>query len=310
MSFPLTFLAPTRIGSTSQRALRSIAHTTPACQTLPFYFHNTRLAGPSSGSDRNDGKVLRMLMFGKPGAGKGTLSARLVKKYGILSLSTGDLLRQHIAEKTTVGRQAEEIVAQGGLVPDEIMLQVVTTKLDALRNKHWILDGFPRTLPQGKLLDTHLQAQNTPLTLVVNLDVADEIILSRISDRWVHLPSGRVYNISYNRPKIDGFDDETGEPLTKRPDDDPEIFSRRLKQFYESTSPLLSYYASRSKFTRMVSLQGETSDEIWPKLEAVIHSSFPNLRECAPSRKQHSLSDPFMIGEERWSTKVRASNSA
>lgn len=98
MSFPLTSLTPTRIGSTSQRALRSIAHTTPACQTLPFYFHNTK-GGPGSGSDRHDGKILRMLMFGKPGAGKGTLSSRLVKKYGILSLSTGDLLRQHIAEK-------------------------------------------------------------------------------------------------------------------------------------------------------------------------------------------------------------------
>jgi adenylate kinase len=105
--------------------------------------------------------------------------------------------------------------------------------------QHWILDGFPRTLGQGKLLDAHLQfvililccralstdhglrIQNAPLSLVINLDVADNVILNRISDRWVHLPSGRVYNMSYNRPKVDGFDDETGEPLTRRPDDNP-----------------------------------------------------------------------------------------
>ncbi|KAL4067961.1 adenylate kinase-domain-containing protein [Scleroderma yunnanense] len=310
MSFSLTCLTPTHINPTSQRALRFIAHTASAGQSLPFYLRNVKRAGTSSGNDHHEGKILRMLMFGKPGAGKGTLSSRLVKKYDILSLSTGDLLRQHIAEKTVVGRQAEAIVAQGGLVPDKIMLQVVTSKLDALRNKHWILDGFPRTLAQGKLLDTHLQTQNTPLSLVVNLDVADEVILSRISDRWVHLPSGRVYNLSYNRPKVDGFDDETGEPLTKRPDDNPEVFSRRLKQFYESTSPLLSYYASRPKSTQMVSLQGETSDEIWPKLEAVIRSSFPNLREHASSRRQHSLSDSFMVTEKPWSAKVGARNSA
>lgn len=286
------------VNSTPQRALRSIAHTARAAKALPFSLHRTSPTGD------HEARVLRMVMFGKPGSGKGTLSSRLAKKYDVLSLSTGDLLRQHIAERTAVGQQAEGIVAQGGLVPDEIMLQVVSSKLDALRNRHWILDGFPRTLNQGKLLDTHLQAQNTPLSLVVNLDVADEVILSRISDRWVHLPSGRIYNMSYNRPKVDGLDDETGEPLAKRPDDNPEIFAHRLKQFHESTSPLISYYASKPKSARMVTLQGQTSDEIWPKLEAVVRSSFPNLRETAAARRQHSLSDTFRTGEDAWSAKV------
>ncbi|KAG6329109.1 hypothetical protein ID866_9981 [Astraeus odoratus] len=303
MTLSLCTRAPACTNSISRKAVRSIAHTTSLGSAPSFHLPNLKRTGANFGNV-HDNKVLRMLMFGKPGAGKGTLSSRLVKKYDILSLSTGDLLRQHIAEQTVIGRQAEEIVAQGGLVPDEIMLQVVTSKLDALRNKHWILDGFPRTLAQGKLLDNHLQTQNTPLSLVVNLDVADEVILSRISDRWVHLPSGRVYNMSYNHPKVDGFDDETGEPLTKRPDDNPEIFSRRLKQFYESTAPLLSYYASKPKSARMVSLQGETSDEIWPKLEAVVRSSFPNLKERAPVKRQHSLSDPFITAEETWSAKV------
>ncbi|KAI6028728.1 ADK-domain-containing protein [Pisolithus orientalis] len=258
------------VNSTSQRALRSIAHTASAAKALPFSLHRTSL-----GSD-HEAKVLRMVMFGKPGSGKGTLSSRLVKKYDVMSLSTGDLLRQHIAERTAVGRQAESIVAQGGLVPDEIMLQVVTIKLDGLRNR--VVRGFSETEVDVQFDQSHYRAQNTPLSLVINLDVADEVILSRISDRWVHLPSGRVYNMSYNRPKVDGFDDETGEPLTKRPDDNPEIFARRLKQFHESTSPLT----------------GKTSDEIWPKLEAV----------RAAARRQHSLGDTFMTGEEAWSTKV------
>lgn len=232
-------------------------------------------------------------MFGKPGAGKGTLSARLVEKYDILSLSTGDLLRQHIAEKTEVGREAEEIVAQGGLLPDDMVLRVVTTHLDKLHNKHWILDGFPRTLRQGELLDNHLKNQNMPLSLVVNIDVPDSIILSRISDRWVHLPSGRVYNMSYNRPKVDGLDDKTGEPLSKRPDDNPETFARRLAKFYASTSPLLSYFdlaqdLSPTGEPKLVTLTGSTSDEIWPKLDAHVRGAFPGLRERAEVRGMRS----------------------
>ncbi|KAJ3744735.1 adenylate kinase [Lentinula detonsa] len=298
-------------------AARSIASSSPAS-----LFRNSLqpVAHDEAQSDSRNVRMLRMIMFGKPGAGKGTLSGRLVKKYDILSLSTGDLLRMHIQDKTEIGRMAKEIVAHGGLVPDELMLQVVTSKLDHLHNKHWILDGFPRTLAQGELLNTHLNKQNTPLSLVVNLDVPDDIILSRISDRWVHLPSGRVYNLSYNPPKVEGFDDETGEPLTKRPDDNPEIFARRLEKFYSTTSPLLDFYARLSQ-TRISppphrhphqhphqlafhtkpphrlmvqSISGTTSDEIWPQLETVLKEAFPGLKERVDSadiRRRHSLSD-------------------
>lgn len=304
MNFLFARAPSIRIAPTAT-AHRSISHSVSVSKALPFYLNTLRSA------EQNDGKVLRMLMFGKPGAGKGTLSARLVNKYDILSLSTGDLLRQHIAERTEVGRQAEEIVAQGSLLPDDVMLKVVASKLESLNNRHWILDGFPRTLGQGKLLDAHLQNQNAPLSLVVNLDVADNVILSRISDRWVHLPSGRVYNMSYNRPKVDGFDDETGEPLTRRPDDNPEIFSRRLKQFYDSTSPLLAYYASPvNKLARLITLQGETSDEIWPQLDAVVRRSFPGVREriSSISQRRYSLSDPFAMEQEKRAIKRGAAS--
>ena len=96
-------------------------------------------------------------MFGKPGAGKGTLTARLVEKYNVVALSSGDLLRRHIAQRTEVGREAEEIVAGGGLLPDEVMLRAVSSELDELRGQHWILDGFPRTIGQAGLLDAHLK---------------------------------------------------------------------------------------------------------------------------------------------------------
>jgi len=244
--------------------------------------------------------MLRMVMFGKPGAGKGTLSDRLVKKYEIMSLSTGDILRQNISEGTEVGRLAEGVVARGELLSDEVMLKVVTSKLDSLHNKHWVLDGFPRTLGQGKLLNEHLRVELMPLTLIINLDVADDTILNRISERYVHLPSGRVYNSSFNRPKVEGRDDVTGEPLTKRPDDNPETFARRLQQFYASTSPLLSYYASDSlTSTKLVTLKGETSDQIWPQLDAVVRQSFPSLTERLEHRKRSSFSDVVLARDER-----------
>ncbi|KAF8077898.1 adenylate kinase [Lyophyllum atratum] len=264
---------------------RSIGYSTPSRRALPFFL-NTKHGNDDHEHDQS--RVLRMLMFGKPGAGKGTLAARLVQKYEILSLSTGDLLRQHIAEGTEVGREAEDTVARGGLLPDE----------DSLYNTPWILDGFPRTLGQAKLLDNHIMKKHNLITLVVNIDVPDDVILSRISDRWLHLPSGRVYNRSYNPPKVEGYDDVTGEPLTKRPDDNPEVFSRRLSQFYTSTSPLLEYYTAAAVSStvpaprfKLKTLRGATSDENWLHLDKIIGSAFPHLKERNVSRQTRRTSN-------------------
>ncbi|KAJ7632681.1 ADK-domain-containing protein [Roridomyces roridus] len=295
----------------------------PPCECSPLFLLPFSLKTLRVAQDRDsENSILRLVIFGKPGAGKGTLTSRLVKKYDIVSLSTGDLLRQHIADRTQVGLEAEEIVAQGNLLPDELMLKIVASKLDALRTKNWVLDGFPRTVGQGELLDAHLKKQGTPLSLVVNLNVPDSVILNRISDRFVHLPSGRVYNASFNPPQVAGFDDETGEPLTKRPDDNPEIFARRLKQFYASTAPLIEYYASQAQkptripvpaqrvqhphqlaFPRRHALQletvsGTTSDEIWPKLDALVRNTYPKLKERTETIRRHSLSDA-VISQER-----------
>lgn len=257
--------------------VRSVSNVTGTTQTLPIYMN---LPG-KEGTQTDANPSLRMLIFGKPCAGKGTLASKLTDKYDIHSISTGDLLRQHILERTDIGKEAEEIVASGGLLPDELMLDLVAQKLDALRNKNWILDGFPRTQRQGRLLDNFLERRNLPLSLVVNVDVRDDLILNRITNRWVHMPSGRVYSASYKPPRVPGFDDVTGEPLTKRPDDTPEIFSRRLDHYYAQTSPLLYYYASRSPHaTRFVNLDGDVN-LLWPTLDSVVRESCSTIRERA-----------------------------
>jgi len=148
-------------------------------------------------------------------------------------------------------------------------------------------------------LDADLREKHIPLTLVVNIDVADEIILSRISDRWIHLPSGRVYNLSYNPPKVAGRDDLTGEALSKRPDDNPEVFAHRLEKFYASTAPLLEYYtksasAEHPPSMKMVTLTGQTSDEIWPQLEQVVQSFYPHVREREEVKRRTSLSEAVL----------------
>lgn len=260
--------------------VRSVSNMAGTTQTLPIYMN---LPG-AEGTPRDANPSLRMLIFGKPCAGKGTLASKLTDKYDIYSVSTGDLLRKHILERTDIGKEAEEIVARGGLLPDELVLDLVAQELDTLRNKNWILDGFPRTQRQGRLLDNYLGKRNLPVSLVVNVDIRDDVILDWIADRWVHIPSGRVYSTSYKPPKVPGFDDVTGEPLTKRPDDTPEIFSRRLDHYYSQTSPLLYYYASRSPHaTRLLNLDGDV-DLLWPTLDNVVRESFLSVRERPPTR--------------------------
>ncbi|RSH83777.1 hypothetical protein EHS25_005392 [Saitozyma podzolica] len=236
---------------------RHISTTPPRrtmTETIESMLSKLRSAVDQAHSEEYEGvkqeKGLRMLVFGKPGSGKGTLSARLVKQYDIAFVSTGDVLRKEIMAKSEVGRKAEEVVAKGGLVSDELMLEI-----------SWIVDGFPRTLHQGELLDTVLAEEGRPLNMIVHLNVPDSVIMARISARWVHLPSGRVYNTTYSAPKVPGRDDITGEPLSKRPDDTPETFSKRLQAYYESTAPLLQYF-SRAYPESLHSLSGSSSDEV------------------------------------------------
>ncbi|CAN6670630.1 GTP:AMP phosphotransferase, mitochondrial [Trichomonascus vanleenenianus] len=221
-------------------------------------------------------RPLRALFLGAPGSGKGTQVSRLVRDFPhIAALSSGDVLRQNIVRKTPVGIKAASIIEQGGLVPDETMVNLIKEELSAhnwLNSKaSWLLDGFPRTAPQAPPLDALLKEYSAGLNFVVELKVPEEVILDRIENRYVHLPSGRVYNLTFNPPKVAGRDDVTGEPLSKRPDDTPEVFKKRLDKYRDMTMPLKEYY---DKQGILKSIEGETSDIIYPKLKKLIVETF------------------------------------
>ncbi|KAI5480980.1 adenylate kinase [Pseudohyphozyma bogoriensis] len=228
-------------------------------------------------------KRLHMIILGAPGSGKGTQGERLLKKWDIQTVGVGDLLRKEIQRDTPLGRRAEEVMKAGALLPDEVVLEIVEPELRQLRGKNWLLDGFPRKASQASLLDKILGPEDS-LNLVVNLAVPDEVILARIEDRWIHAPSGRTYNGSFNPPKVPGFDDVTGEPLERRPDDTAEIFGKRLLSFHTENNPLLEHYSHATvaspdgaEIPKLVTLAGRTSNEIWPSLEHLVSQRFPDL---------------------------------
>ncbi|KAF8937932.1 adenylate kinase-domain-containing protein [Dissophora ornata] len=215
---------------------------------------------------------LRLLLIGSPGSGKGTQSGRIQDNFEVDCISSGDILRKNIAQGTEIGKRAAKEMKNGAFVSDEVMVRLIDAELGKIGSEQsWLLDGFPRTMTQAKTLDKTLDEVSQPLNLVIHLNVPEEVILQRIMDRWVHIPSGRVYNMTYNPPKHAGLDDVTGELLERRPDDNPETFKIRLQKHHELTEPLLDYYRQRNI---LVSLAGNTSDEIYPQIRDLLQSRF------------------------------------
>ncbi|CAO3595619.1 unnamed protein product [Absidia cylindrospora] len=227
---------------------------------------------------------LRLLLLGCPGSGKGTQSERLKTNFGVTHLSSGDMLRKNINRQSFIGQQAAEYVSQGQLVPDNLLVSLVDCELTQVGGHNWLLDGFPRTVNQAQALDTTLNQLMQPLNLVINLEVPEEVILDRIMDRWVHVASGRVYNLSYNPPRVPGLDDVTGEPLSKRPDDCPEVFRVRMQQHQQMAEPLLHHYRAIA-----VTVRGNTSDVIYPQIEREI----VNRLGLLPGTATHASSTPL-----------------
>ncbi len=179
---------------------------------------------------------MRLILLGPPGAGKGTQANFIKEKYGIPQISTGDMLRAAVKAGTPLGVAAKKVMDAGGLVPDDIIIGLVTDRLKEDDCKAgYLFDGFPRTLPQADAL----KAAGVKVDVVLQIDVPDQDIIERMSGRRAHLPSGRTYHIKYNPPKVAGKDDETGEDLVQRDDDKEETVRKRLDVYHEQTKPLL-----------------------------------------------------------------------
>lgn len=187
---------------------------------------------------------MRLLLLGQPGAGKGTQAQFLMTKYGIPQISTGDMLRSAIRAGAPLGLQAKGYMDKGALVPDQLVIELVKERIAQPDcTKGFIMDGFPRTLPQAEALRT----AGVDLDHVIELKVEDAEILRRMSGRRVHLASGRSYHIEFNPPKVEGKDDITGEPLVQRPDDNEETVKARLDVYRQQTQPLVGYYLDWAK---------------------------------------------------------------
>lgn len=183
---------------------------------------------------------MRLILLGPPGAGKGTQAAFITEAFGIPQISTGDMLRAAVKAQTPLGIEAKKIMDSGGLVSDDIIIGLVHDRLRQDDCKAgYLFDGFPRTIPQADALK---QASIT-LDHVIEIAVPEDNIIERMSGRRVHLASGRTYHLSFNPPRREGLDDETGEPLIQRDDDREETVRHRLSVYREQTRPLVDYYS-------------------------------------------------------------------
>jgi adenylate kinase len=188
----------------------------------------------------------RTIFFGPPGAGKGTQAPRIKDEYCLCHLSTGDMLREAVKNGTEMGRKAKAVMEAGKLVGDDIVAGIVAEAIDGPEcSRGFILDGFPRTVNQARILDSLLSSKGQSIDRVVNLRIDDELLIKRVTGRVVHPASGRSYNIWFNPPKVAGIDDITGEPLIKRGDDTEEKLRTRLDEFHQKTTPVLQYYGAK-----------------------------------------------------------------
>lgn len=187
---------------------------------------------------------MKFILLGAPGAGKGTQAQFLTKEFNIPQISTGDMLRAAIKAQTPMGKMAKEFMDAGKLVTDEIIIGLVKDRIaepDCANG--FLLDGFPRTVPQADAL----KAAGVEIDAVIEIDVPDSEIVNRMAGRRVHPASGRTYHITYNPPKVDDKDNETGEDLIQREDDKAEVVLDRLKVYHEQTAPLIGYYKTEAE---------------------------------------------------------------
>lgn len=186
---------------------------------------------------------MRVILLGAPGAGKGTQAQSIREKYGIPQISTGDMLRAAVKADTELGKEVKVALDAGELISDDIILGLVKERISQSDcDDGYLLDGFPRTIPQADAM----RESGIDVDFVLEIDVDDQEIINRLGGRRVHPESGRVYHLEHNPPKVEGIDDETGEPLIQREDDKSETVSKRLEVYHAQTRPLITYYSDWS----------------------------------------------------------------
>jgi adenylate kinase len=211
---------------------------------------------------------MHIILLGSPGSGKGTQAKFITEKYAIPQISTGDMLRAAVRAGTPLGIEAKKVMDAGGLVSDDIILGLIKERItgDDCKNG-FLLDGFPRTIVQAE----GLKAMGVEIDTVVEIDVPDENIVTRMAGRRVHLASGRSYHVQFNPPKVENIDNETGEALIQRDDDKEETVRNRLRVYHEQTKPLVDYYSAPEQNVKFASIEGVGSvDEITAKIFAVL----------------------------------------
>ena len=220
-----------------------------------------------------------MILFGPPGAGKGSVAPNIVKQLGIPQLSTGDMLRAAVAAGSEVGMKAKSVMESGGLVTDDLVVAIIKDRVEEKDCAGgFILDGFPRTVEQAKMLDEMLASTNEAVGYVVALDVPDAVLTERICGRWIHKASGRSYHVKFAPPKSlpDGeapseanmLDDETSEPLMQRADDTEEALKTRLEGYHSQTVPILAHY-EKTGCVKMINAD-KSAEKVWAQIERAL----------------------------------------
>jgi len=240
---------------------------------------STRTSVVSALAAADAGAKTVMILFGPPGAGKGSQAPKIVETLSIPQLSTGDMLRAAVAAGSEVGKQAKDVMASGGLVSDELVVSIIKDRItDEDCTGGFILDGFPRTVEQAKMLDAMLENSGDKVSLVLALEVPDEVLTERICGRWVHKDSGRSYHVKFAKPKSLGegdkpseanmLDDETGEPLMQRADDTEEALGKRLEGYHAQTVPILDHYSPAGVVSKVDA--NKAPEVVWDSVAAAL----------------------------------------
>jgi adenylate kinase len=217
---------------------------------------------------------MRIVLLGAPGAGKGTQCKNIVTRYGLLHLSSGDILRQERAAGTELGKKAQSYMDLGALVPDEIIIEMMAKAIEKAPAAGFILDGFPRTANQALELDKALAANRQKIDAILNLEINDYVVEKRITGRRSCPQCGAVYHIENLRPKTEGLCDNDGTELVQRPDDTPEVVTNRLENYHRQTEPLVEYYKNNNNGTVHDVDADRDADEVrtsvFEKLDALV----------------------------------------